>query len=188
MDDIQKKRPTAVTVIGWIFITNAILMILTGGMGFMAFSFIHRMAGDIPAFPAKFSQHMRVMQIIFQHFGILALSQIAFAIFMLIASIEFLKLRAWARNALEIISWIGLVYVVGFGIFWVTALLDVTSSMHVAEGSHNVQSLFGIFGAVMGALVMAVWAVPLIIIIYFLHKKTLRETFAKSSIMGRTNG
>jgi hypothetical protein len=187
MEDIQKKRPTAITVIGWIFIINAILMILSSGMGFMAFTFIHRMSGSRPPSLMELPQQLRVMTTIFQYFGILALLQIAFAVFMLIASIQFMKLRQWAKTAIEVISWIGLVYVVGFGIFWVTSWIAITSNIPVTGRSHDLPSMFNVFGAVMGALVMAVWAVPLIIIIYFLHKQTIKEAFSKNSIVSRTN-
>lgn len=43
MNAVQKKRPTSVTVIGWICIAGAILMILSGGMGFAAFSVMQYM-------------------------------------------------------------------------------------------------------------------------------------------------
>ena len=48
MNALLKKRPTAVTVIGWICIAGTILMILSGVMGSAVISFIQHMGGQKP--------------------------------------------------------------------------------------------------------------------------------------------
>ncbi|MBN1255800.1 MAG: hypothetical protein JXA50_11050 [Deltaproteobacteria bacterium] len=175
MGSIQKKRPTAVTVIGWIFIAGAILMIFSGGMGFMAFSFMQHMGGEAaPPIPEDAPFQFGVMEVIFQHFGLIALVQIALAAFILIASIQFLRLRRWARTALEVIAWLGLVYFVGFGIFFVASWIAMTSNIPFSEGASGPSPMFGIFGAVMGFVVTLFWAVPLVVIIIFLRGKIIR--------------
>jgi hypothetical protein len=175
MSAIQKKRPTAITVIGWIFIAVAVLMIFSGGMGFVAFTFMQHMKGERPPIPEGAPFQFGVMDVVFQHFGIIALAQVALAAFIIIASIQFLRLRRWARTALEVIAWLGLVYIVGFGIFWVTSWISITSGIPVTEGAPGPPPLFGLFGAVMGSMVALVWAVPLVVIIAFLRGKMIRE-------------
>ena len=174
MTAIQKKRPTAVTVIGWLFIAGAILMILSGGMGFAAFSFMQQLGEEMPPTPEGAPFQFGVMEVIFKHFEIIAMVQVALAVFILIASIQFLRLRRWARTALEVMIWLGLVYVVGFGIFWVASWLDMTSSIPITEGTSGPPPLFGIFGAIMGSVVALVWAILLIVIIVFLRGKTIK--------------
>jgi hypothetical protein len=175
MDDIQKKRPTSITVIGWIFLVGSILMIFSSGLGFIAFSFMKQMAEEMPPIPEELPNQFQILRIIFQNFGILALSQVALAIFVLMASIHFLHLRKWARTALEIITWSALFYVVGFGIFWVASWITITSSSPVSEAPSGPPPMFNIIGAVMGCVVTVVWAVPLIIIIFFLRGKTIKD-------------
>ena len=175
MDDIQKKRPTSITVIGWIFIAGAILMILSGGLGFMAFSFMRQISGEMPPISEELPNQFRIMRIIFQNFGIIALLQVAFAIFVLISSIQFLKLRKWARNALEIVSWLGLVYVIGFGIFWVVSWINITSHIPVSEVRSGPPPMFNIIGAIMGPVITVAWATPLVVVITFLRGKTIKE-------------
>jgi hypothetical protein len=175
MNAVQKKRPTSVTVIAWIFIAGAILMILSGGMGFAAFSFMKQTTGGVPPVPEDIPGQLRVMQFAFQHFELIAMVQCALAIFILIASIQFLRLRRWARTALEVITWLGLVYVVGFGIFWVVSWIGITSNIPITEGTPGPSSLFNIVGAVMGSVVALFWAVPLVVIIIFIRGKTIRE-------------
>ena len=98
-----------------------------------------------------------------RYFDTLAILQILFALFIIIACIQFLKLHAWARAALEGISWLGLVFVAGFGIFW------------IAESTADPPPIFGLIGIVMGATIVAIWAVPLVVIIKFLRSIRIRE-------------
>jgi uncharacterized protein YneF (UPF0154 family) len=175
MDDIQKKRPTAITVIGWIFIVTAILMIFSGGIAFIAFSYMKQIAEEMPPIAQELPNQFRVMRIIFQNFGILALLQVAFAVFVLMASLYFLQLRRWARSALEIVAWLGLVYVVGFGIFWVASWINITSSFPASQVPSGLSPMFNIIGAIMGGVVTVIWAVPLVIIIIFLRGKTIKD-------------
>ena len=175
MHAVVKKRPTAVTVIGWIFIAGAILMILSGGMGFAAFSFMKQSTGGVPPVPEDIPGQLRVMKIAFQHFGLLAMVQVALAIFIIIASIQFLRLHRWGRTALEVVTWVGLVYVVGFGVFWVVSWIGITSNIPMTEGTPGPSSMFNIVGAVMGSVVTLFWTAPLVVIIIFLRGKTIKE-------------
>jgi hypothetical protein len=174
MNAKQKKRTTSVTVIGWIFIAGAILMILSGGMGFAAFTFMKQTAGGVPPVPEEILGQLRVMKFVFQYFELIAIVQVAFAIFVMIASIQFLMLRRWARTALEIIAWVGLVYLVGFGIAWVVSWIGITSNIPLTEGVSGPSPMFNIVGVVMGSLVTVCWVVPLVVIIIFLRGKTIR--------------
>ena len=143
-------------------------------MAFVMFTFMKYSQGFSPPLeeaPGAFG----VVAILFKHFDLLALFQINLAVFIIIASIYFLKLHAWARTALEVVSWLGLTYIVGFGIFWLTAWISASVSMSGGKAPSSESLVFGIFGAVMGVVVIAVYATPLIVIIKFLRGKTIRE-------------
>jgi hypothetical protein len=175
MNAIQKERPTAITVIGWVFIAGAILMIFSGGMGFVAFSFMNHMGAERPPIPEQAPFQLGVMEVIFQHFGLIAMVQVACAIFILIASIQFLRLLRWARTALEVIAWLGLLYLVCNGIFLVSFVIALTSGIPSTEGASELSPLLGIFSAIMGSFVTLFWAAPLVVIIIFLRGKTIME-------------
>jgi hypothetical protein len=175
MNAVQKKRPTSITVIGWMFIASAILMILSGGMGFAAFTFMKQAAGGAPPLPEDIPGQLGIIEFAFQYFELIAAVQVAFAIFILIASIQFLWLRRWARAALEVVSWLGLAYMVGFGIVWVASWIGITSSIPLTEGTPGPSPMFNILGVVMGSFVTVCLAVPLVVIIVFLRGKTVRE-------------
>ncbi len=175
MNEISKKRPTSITVIGWTFIVSAILMILSGGMGLMMFSLMNQMKADVPPITEELPDQFRAPAIIFEYYVLISLFEIAGAIFVLIAGIQFLKLRKWARNALEIISWLSLVFTVVFGIYWVISWVSLSSKIPIQEGVSGVPPMLGVFGAVMGGVVTLIWAAPLVVIIYFLRGKTIKE-------------
>jgi hypothetical protein len=176
MGNMIKDRPTSVTIIGWIFIGVAGLIILSGAMGFMTFTFMKQTEEkNYLPMPEGLPGHFKVMWGIFRYFDTLAILQILFALFIIITCIQFLKLRAWARAALEGISWLGLVFVAGFGIFWIISWISATSGIAVAESTAGPPSIFGLIGIVMGVTIMAIWAVPLVVIIKFLRGIHIRE-------------
>ena len=135
-------------------------------------------AGGVPPVPEDIPGQLRIMKFVFQHFERIAMLQCAIAILVIIASIQFLRLRRWARTALEVIAWLGLVYVVGFGIFWVVSWIGITSNIPSTDGAPGPSPLFGIFGAVMVSVVTLFWAAPLVVIIIFLRGKTIREALS----------
>jgi hypothetical protein len=157
MNTIQKKRPTSITFIGWMFIASALLVILLGVKGFADFTIKKQADWGVPS-------------------GLIAMVQGVLAIFVIIVSIQFLSLRRWARTALEVITWLGLAYVVGFGIFALIEWITTGSRIWVSEGgASGPLSWFGIFLAVMISVVTICCAVPLVVIIKFLRGKTIRE-------------
>jgi len=115
----------------------------------------------------------KVTMIIFENVELVASVQIVFAVFVLFAGIQFLKLHAWARTALEVVSWLGLVYVVGSFVLFVVSWMSMTSTASVVEGTHSPPAMFRVFGAFMVTVVMAVWAVPLVVIVKFLRGATI---------------
>lgn len=181
METLAKKRPTSVTVIGWIYIAVAALMILVGAMSFMSFTAIRDMEGKgfrivIDNLAAPF----KAISAIFQYFDLLAVSQILLGIFLVIASIEFLELHAWARTALEILSWLGLILVVGSGIFWVICWISITASASMPGGTARLPGMSNLVGLAVGTAITAVWALPLIVVIKFLRGKTIRDALTPS--------
>ena len=106
MKDTIKKRPTSITVIGWLSIVIAGLTIISTIIGLAFFILIQQMGAGIPPVPEEIPVPFKLSCIIYRNFIPLVVAQIAFATFVLIAGIQFLKLRAWARTALEVVCWL----------------------------------------------------------------------------------
>ena len=171
------KKHTSVKVIGWIFIVIAGLMIFSGAMGYIAYTSMQKMSGGVPPASAGMPNSFQLMAIVFQHIELLTTVQVTFGVFIIFAGIYFLKLRPWARAALEVVSWLGLVYVLGFGIFALVSWISMSAKMPASPGAQGAPLMFNIMGMVTGLIVMAVWAVPIVVIIKFLRGSTIRDVF-----------
>jgi tellurite resistance protein TehA-like permease len=100
-------------------------------------------------------------------FPVLALLQAGFGLFGLWSGIHFLKLEPWSRTALEVLTWVLLVFVVAFGIFWLFMWIWM---------ARNAPSLaFTVMGAVMGTCITALYAVPLGIMLKYLRGEKVRN-------------
>lgn len=151
-----EKRPTCVTVIGWAWIIVGGLMILSATMSLFTLGMIRNMALDEPDLP-----------FIFKKFELIVIIQIGVGLLGLISGINFLMLKAWARNVLEGLTWMLLVFVLGFTVFWVFTWVSMTSR-HDPPG-------FGIMGAAMGVVFMAIYAVPLGIMLKYMRGRKVRN-------------
>ena len=116
------KRPRSVTVIGWISIVFAVSTILSNGWGIWEGSQGQIEVTPIPSeIPAAW-----VFKLVVENYGILRYLGLALAMLILIAGIEFLRLRAWARTVLEIYYWFGFVLLIGvfsFILIWGSIIL-----------------------------------------------------------------
>lgn len=178
MEVTAKKRPTSVTVIGWIFIALAGLMILSSIMAFAVFSIMKHMGVDIPPLPAEAPGFVSIIS---QNPDLFILLQIGFAIFVLITSIQFLRLRSWARTTLEILSWLGFVYLVIFEIYWVSSWISKTLGASADENTINlIIVLHRVLGLITNIVYTAAFAIPIIVIIKFLRGKTIKEAVNKN--------
>jgi hypothetical protein len=154
--------PTVVKVLGGIWLGIGVLMVASSLTGFASFLMIKSTMEqkDISDAP-----------VIFHYFHLLLIIQLFFAVFVIYSSYKFLKLKAWARKAIEVVNWLGLLYVVGFGIFWEITLLF--KRLGFAEsGSFNGLT---ILMAVMGIFIIAAFGVPLAVMIHFLRSQKVRE-------------
>ena len=156
----QEKRPTCVTVIGWAWIILGGLMCLSATMALFSSIMIGDMAQGDPDIP-----------FIFKIVPMLAIVQIGVAVLGLTSGINLLKLKAWARNVLEGLTWLLLIFILGFMVFWVINWVSMSSG-HGPRG-------FGVMGAVMGVVITGIYGVPLGIML-----KYLRGPKVKNAING----
>lgn len=173
----ELEKPASVKVIGWLFIVVAGLMILSGAMGYIAYISMKKMGGDIPPVTPDMPGSFQRMAAVFQHIGLLIAVQVALGVVVIFAGIYFLKLRPWARTALEVFSWLGLVYVIGFGIFALVSWVGMSSKMLIESSAQGAPPMFDIMGIIIGVVAIGAWAVPIIVIIKFLRGPKIRDVF-----------
>ena len=167
--------PTAVSVIGWIFIGMSALMIFSALMSLAAFSMMPPMDEAMRDMPAAFPRELRGMFGLFKYFHVLSIGQIVVAAFTLFAGIRFLQRRAWARVYLEVLSWVSIALLVLYVGWWGYMWSQITSSFPKQMG--NCGPPIGFFrgmGIVMALFNLIIFATPLVVIIHYLRKESVR--------------
>jgi hypothetical protein len=169
-------RPTSVTVIGWLAVVLGIMMIFSGSFGLLVFTLMPgkpsaQSMGGVPG-PLVF------MARVFDYFPLLVMVQVVVAATMIASGAAFLRLRAWARTALEVLAWLVLCYLIGFGGLWLYAAASMGS---VASQSAEVPAVF--FLALMGIGVFAIvgFTIPVVLVLRVLRGRTVREAVARDN-------
>lgn len=173
---LQRPRPTMVTVLGWIWIGLGTFATLTSLMVLLMLVVVGGPIGleaghdpEMAALPG-----WGVMDWVFRHFEWLAVGQLVLAVLILVAGVELLRLRRWARTFLEGICWLGLAYSVGFGSWWAFAWVEIAGQ--VPEGDPHAPSAALMSGFGIGAMVMVVlfYGIPAGVLIWLLRHETVR--------------
>jgi hypothetical protein len=150
-------------------------MVLSSVMGGFAYSIMQQMKG--PSAPPNMPAEFALMNIVFQNLGTLLVLQSIVAILAVGAGTALLRLKAWARMTLEVLSWLALAYCVGFGIYWMYIWFSM--ARHTPDGGvGRIADIFQFMGALMGAVVIAVFAVPLWIMIRYLRGSEVRAAIS----------
>ncbi len=160
----QEPRPTCVTVIGWVWVIIGGLMMLSAAMGLLA------------SLAAPHPPTSDPRPLMFRIFPVLATVQMCVAALGAISGFHFLKLKAWSRTVLEILTWLLLAFSIGFAVFWVREWLDVTSQ-------HS-NTNFGLMGALMGVVVTGIYAVPLGVMLKYLRGTKVKNAVGATGVSG----
>jgi len=168
----EKKKTASIAVIAWSYILLALFVILFSVLSVFGSQYVNE---QIETMPDEILESFPGMGFIMQHSGFLLILQTICAIFMLVAGIEFLRLRAWARTAVEILSWLCIVFVVIIVLFFIMTWLNITSQMMAFEGNGGASSALSVLGIGVGIILMVIFIIPLLIIIRALRGKAVRD-------------
>jgi hypothetical protein len=167
-----------VTVLGWIWIflgalgtlSATLVVVFFVGMGpYMERAAIEQPGPELAGWA--------VLDWVFRHSEIVAIGQWVLTCTTLVAGIQLLRLRRWARAFLEAACWLGLAYTVGFGIWWGYAWVTLTDRGEWGPEAPP-RELFTAFGAGMAAMMVLGYAVPAGAMIWALRHRTVRAAVA----------
>lgn len=161
------KRPSGLTVIAWLWIVSGALMGLGALLGTFAYSIVLDAELD-PALTANAPAGLQLASPALGGFDLLLGAQVVVAVLSLWAGVALLRLRSWARTAIEALSWLGLLYCVGFGIFWIYLWGSITGQMPPDQMPVDPGTMRTI-GAIIGVVLAAVFAIPLYLMIRYLR-------------------
>ncbi len=151
-----EKRPTFVTVIGWAWIIIGSLMCLSATMAFF-----------IPFIVVDTAQGGSGIPLILKILPILAIVQISVAVLGIVSGANFLKLKSWSRNVLEVLTWLLLIFIIGFGIFWIYNWFSVISGPN--QRGLNLIPIF------MSIAIIGIYGFPLGIMLKYLRGKEVHN-------------
>lgn len=173
MEPRQKRRPLSVTIVGTLFLAIAIVMVLSSLWGLLTFDLLRPMGQEMLYLSEDAPWETTFLLIIAKHYDVVFLLELVFAIVVLIVSIQFLSLRAWARTVLEIMCWIflgiGIISVVGM---WVHVALVPLFGFGTSTYTRCI--VLGLLG-ICGVIVLVMCIVPLVVLIYVLRTKIVRD-------------
>jgi hypothetical protein len=176
----QAQRPASVTGIAWTFIASAVIMLLSGlislGAGGTIRAMTQQMMAQSPGAAAHLPWQLRIMLGLIEYFTLVTWIQIALSIVALVAGIELLRCRAWARAVLEGLTWLALIATLAVGALWLWGWLSLTPVM--PEGLPLTPGL-RMTGAAMVAVIVVVGAAPLVFLI-----RALRRPAVHAAMLG----
>ena len=171
----KPDRPFSISVIGWVFaIIGGQLMI--GALGF----FIINTRMDVLFENTVFKENAFFLDIfvgIYKNYILVSSIQFLLGLYLLISGIYFLKLRAWARSAVEAICWVMLFFLIVFAVYWVFMWIDFSGN--VLESTKIDLSLLKLAGIFIGIFSLAVYGGLLYVIIRLTRSTRIRSFMIK---------
>lgn len=167
MNTVPQTRPAAVALIAWSWILTGALLAIGAVAVLLGAGAISPQ--DTAALPPELANMAGALQ---ESRGA-SLFQLIVGAVALYAGVQFLNLRAWARTALEILSWLSLLYLAIASVGW-SSLWSAMSAQMAQSAMVDVSGLHTI-GLVVAALVIAGFILPLILMIIYLRSTRIRE-------------
>ncbi len=157
--------PPAIQLAGWTVVSVALLLLVFGVKGLYAF---YAAIGTEAADPAI--EEPRTTAVLFLELGLLPAFQTVFGLVALVAGSQLLKLRAWARNALEWAAWGGVAFMTGDELFNLATWIRRSSSTPTVS--------YYAIGILSALGMLALWIAPLLFLIRFLRGKVVKNAVA----------
>jgi hypothetical protein len=176
VNDISHEKPKFIQVIGWTYLALSLITFISSVFGFTSYSIIKSgVEGELPM-PEDIPEQFKIFWSLLPYYDIITLEQTILSAFVLVASIQFLRLRKWARTAIEIVSWLVVIFHMGFCIIWIYLWMGLSINISGDMGSGMVPIL-GIGVTVFGVLVILVLTIPFFVVIRYLRREKTRKVF-----------
>ncbi|MDP2886281.1 MAG: hypothetical protein Q8P51_14800 [Ignavibacteria bacterium] len=107
---ISPHKLPSITIIGWTTVIASAIMIVVNAMTLLTFSMLDSldMSLNTPLLSQLLPQSMKKVVDLYRYSRWWTAYGIFYFVFVLVAGIQFLRLQAWGRKALEIACWIAL--------------------------------------------------------------------------------
>ncbi|HQU15250.1 MAG TPA: hypothetical protein PLO69_03975 [Gammaproteobacteria bacterium] len=165
-------RPPGVRLIAWMWILTGVMNAYSAVAGWFGAGMVRGLLGQ-----AQLSPHTTVALALplfmAHHADALGVFQLGSAALAILAGIDFLRLRAWARACLEALSWLSLAYILAGAVYWWLAWSAITAGGSVAGVAVDLAP-YRTPGLVLGCVLVLAFAIPMGLVIRTLRGSAVR--------------
>lgn len=176
MNSTSSARPAGVTVIAWLWIATGGFMLVSGLAAIFAAPQMDSADGGL-VMSLVTAPDSSVLGVFFRHLIPFAVLQSLVGAFAIVAAVEFLRLRAWARLAMEALSWVSLVYVLVNGVLalhlWDAVVADMPPGLVLIEPGQ-----LHLMGLIVDVVVTILLAAPVGVTVKYLRSAPVRQAIA----------
>ena len=170
-------RPLSIPVIGWSTIMASVIMIAVDAMSLLSFSTLDSFNLDSSMLNQYVPQGMKRVMDLYSYSRVWTWYGIVFFGFALVAGIQFVRLRAWGRKALEVVCWVGIFNALADTtlsfLIWKNMQDTLSMVMRGAGGSqYSFINPLGFFAIVGGFFL---WIIPSIGMVIYLRRSVIRQ-------------
>lgn len=169
------KRPTAVAVIGWAWIVLGGLACVGVVWGGLMFGMVTSIAREDPP-PDE-------MAWFFPLVGAVLVAEAGIGILGIVAGAHFLKMRAWARTCLEVLSWLMVIGMAAYTVFFIVMFWYMESRATAQFDEPKALSLMRYAMPVMACVMMGAFATPFVFMIRGLRSAKVRAAIGRATLI-----
>ena len=163
---VHIDTPVQVTYLSWGFILVALGLLAYGGKGF----YDYLQMSPAQAITSRYEDPPTALGLYLSH-GFAPILMVIMGFYFLVAGSQFLRMRPWARKAMEAASWLGIVFVTG------RELANMVAAFRRASSDAAIQYYLVEFAGFI--LMTACWSAPLIAVIWYLRRDLFRDAFGE---------
>jgi predicted Zn finger-like uncharacterized protein len=156
--------PAPVKYLGWLFVLVALGLLTYGGKG--VYDYLQMTPAQ--AVTTRYEDTPTTLGL-YLRFGLAPILMVIMGVYFMVAGSQFLRMRPWARKAMEAASWLGIVFFTGRELAGL-----VVAFRRASTNAANLYYLVEFAGFV---LMTACWIVPLAVAIWYLRRDLFRNIF-----------
>ena len=179
MPERQTERPKAVTVIGRVWLVLAVLFLVRSLINLASWKLVQMGAPGLLKTFTEQSPYAWLLRPLLRHLTALLSTEAIVSALVGLSAFELLRLRPWARVAMQIVCWFALAYVVCFTAFW--AWLWPKAAAAKAAANHSLSPHAYGTGLIVGVAVCLALGAALAVMIALLRSSRIREAFQSPS-------
>lgn len=168
-------RPAGIAAIAWLWIVGGILLLVSALLIWAVLSLF----GPVPPTAVAPDGNLidfGLIKSLQSNMGMIVWIQAAIGTLSIYAGVQFLKLRSWARTAIELLTWISLVYTLVNGVYflymWDSIAIDLSKQLLLDANELR------ILGYAMVVTLTVIFTVPLGFMIKYLRTSAVRQAIA----------